>query len=272
MSDYPNDPSLKIPELKNTNETKFVEETPDYAKAALSDCADVEKALSKGSIKFGPTYLGKTTKGVDVKILTPYYITHNSIRNYYCFAVSAEGKLLGHRSSCVRLFQDEAMVEGYIALRYKNLGIASIIEMAHIDLMQLLANSLGETGKVTWQITNSNLTDLHALEKKSAGLQVIDDKRIEQDRWQKLYGSGGTVGAKKSDTDLGKNEKVFKSTGINLDSDEIDLNRTSSTTPLDIHSNFVPRTPGIQSRDQKPLKLDELKNILEQIRSFRPTA
>ena len=257
----------------NNLEVEYGEQAYDYPEYLFTFSQDLKTdlQLNNGQLFFGQDFKAKTSKGLDIIVKTVYCdrpVSSAQDKFYkqqkiYFIATDNHGKLLGHRKqdlffyhpSDEHKFQLESL--GTVATRFRDLGISTVIDTAHIAMMQKKVNSLGEGAKLRWVLVNGNEDDLFQLRtpaSKSLGLEqeglsmeeravLIEKKEAEQKRWQALYGLQGKFGATPTASNLITNERVFEAREVAEDKGLV----------------------GVASTQENQ---DFLKNILEQIQEI----
>ncbi len=268
----------------NLQDVSLSVEASDYWGHIYDDLDVLEAEAKDNSINFGPTYTGVTSKGLNVRVLTLNGDKNDTKKRYWFIALSDSGALLGHRSMELESSQEEGgsklTAVGGIAIRYKDMGVASIIEMANLDTMQKLANGLGPNGEITWTGYNENRDVLKRRIEYSKFTEPSQDPEIakklaEQERWQSLYGNGGRIGATKPPVSLPETGVVFEkkflfknSTETLNPGSEIKLTRNEGVL-LDDPSNYS--AISINSSNMSAVnskRVDDLNSILGQMKQI----
>lgn len=158
-----------------------------------------ENGAKRRDLGFGPTYYLRTSGGLDVSIRSIFTLQNTQPDHYMLVATSAEGVVVGYRSSQILHFQDEWISTGFIYSAIRKKGVATAIDSANKDFMQRTANQWNKN--ITWETYNENAAGLIDEKRKwrdkepealSAG--EIAEKEVEQKRWKSLWGANGKFG------------------------------------------------------------------------------
>ena len=184
-----------------------IDETRDQL-ALYHDRFTEKIRTSPDSLRFGPTYAMKTSKGEPLKISTVFINNYafkerliaeigpeNVDRFVFLVAQDSQGNILGVESV---QFTYQNQVGVFILTFEKNRGISTPLSLACMDVIQRYANEIQKP--VEGEITNYNLQRLQELQaenhKKVEGVTdgIIAEKKAEQARWQTNWGDRGKFG------------------------------------------------------------------------------
>lgn len=159
-----------------------------------------KEGLSPKKLDFGPTYYLRSSGNIDLSIRTIYTEYNHELDSYVLVASSAEGVVVGYRDARIRKGLDEEWsAGGYIYSAIRGKGIATAIDSAHKDFLQRVANQYGH--QITWKAYNGNAGNLYLEQRKAKAKQLdalrpdkLEEKVVEQSRWQSLWGPRGKLG------------------------------------------------------------------------------
>lgn len=157
------------------------------------------------TLRLGPTYYLRTSGNIDLSIRSIFTEYLNAIDSYILVATSAQGLVVGFRDSRILQGMDgEWMSKGYIFSAIRGKGIATAIDSAHKDFLQRASNKYRHS--ITWRTYNGNAGKLYLEQRKfkekhpdALSADKLEAKKIEQNRWQALWGSSGKFGASQLD-------------------------------------------------------------------------
>jgi len=161
-------------------------------------------------LEFGPTYHVLTSKGDPLRIHTAHStiplmhpLVGDMVETVWVFlAQNEQGNILGYRHTALKSSKDQ---DGWFWEACGDIGtsepggIAMPIELAHFDVLHRVAVLTGEA--VQYVIENANSRTVRLLENQVALkpddhdlITMLLAKRLEQERWQVLYGPNGRLG------------------------------------------------------------------------------
>ena len=181
--------------------------TPDYAEALVSAYTCIESNLVSNDVRFGPTYHIPEYKGRNWQAITMLLPTMSE-DGQECIGIDmlvldTNNYPLAGRSVAVELNRQCAQATGMVMTGVRNIGLASVVEAVNTDMLQRVINELGDLGltALRYEIMNANLQNLQQAEiaatmkPTSENIVEVNRRRIEQARWQNVYGTGGKFGA-----------------------------------------------------------------------------
>lgn len=107
-------------------------------------------------------------------------------------AQNSEDRLVGYRLTQVKEPFGELRAMGYTRASIGGEGIATSLEEANSDYLQRLSNQVKRP--IVQVVSNSNADDIRRLREAGASAAVLEAKEAEQQRWQAMYGTGGSLG------------------------------------------------------------------------------
>jgi hypothetical protein len=138
-----------------------------------------ESFPSKYSIGFGPTYQAQSSGGIDLDVRTVLLKDNGTVLNYALIAADNKGQVVGTRFSELILYRGLFTSEGYIHTSLRGKGVSTVIDSAHVDLLQRLATQYNKPIECIISDTNTN--------KQSTSEE-------EKNRWRAQYSPGGKFG------------------------------------------------------------------------------
>lgn len=194
------------------------EETPgDFRAFAGKILGDLEKKEDGEGVSAYPQSVETTSNGARILIDSLIWDQPGKFRSVHggmakllsemalIATDESTGKIVGLRSAKLGEMEEayikKLILEGEINVRERNKGIATTLALASLKNIQQLANE--RNAQVTWLSVNANLSSLKYLERKremttdEQAQKDLDEKiakrKIEQERWQNLYGEKGKV-------------------------------------------------------------------------------
>ncbi|MBI4080817.1 MAG: hypothetical protein HY430_03560 [Candidatus Levybacteria bacterium] len=167
----------------------------EFATVAVDLLRDLRKA--EDSVTFGPIYKTATKTGENLEMATLIY--PNPPHYAECVTILAQneaGKIVGQRTALFSI-EEPATAHGHIQVLERGKGIATVLELAHLDMLQRLANKRGEA--ITYEVVSQNVD---GLERAQAQAQAVHDGGLisayptdlinslteESQRWHSLWG------------------------------------------------------------------------------------
>lgn len=180
---------------QNSSSSEGRNETPEDFKelvnGILHELPLLQKSLeSEQFLTYGQT-IEKTTSGREI-LIDAIEMSYENLKKIAILAADAKThKITGLR--IVDLSGSSFMyARGNINVRERGQGIATILDKTLVKILQNIANK--NQHNIVWEVTNGNLTRLRELEEKGLDQAKINDARLQQERWQKLWGAGGEFG------------------------------------------------------------------------------
>lgn len=163
-------------------------------------------------LRYGPTYQVPTSRGEALTISTLYSPipkaygplggfgdgSEIATPTWFIIAQDVNGEIVGHRETAMANRNDEYYdAKGDIAVARRGQGLATAIELVHFDILQRWANEEGLSIVYTVEDANKRkLTELQQLYEDNPtpeSYTLLNQKRIEHDRWLTLYGDNGKL-------------------------------------------------------------------------------
>lgn len=159
---------------------------------------EIEAVVFEGrKIKYGPEYHVQTSQGKDLVVTTFYdYVSPQGNKTTLYMIAQDGSSVVAYRKT--KIAAGEA--EGKITTFTRDAGIATALELAHIDF---LGREAARTGSpITYRIIDENSTTLSEIKKPIRFMfwqwtdkKLIEAKTQERLRWEALYGPNGMFGA-----------------------------------------------------------------------------
>lgn len=192
------DPRFTVPifETDFYTKSKIVRDTlRDYQQ--LTDLLPFNYSLGSG-----PTYSARSSGQIESEVKTFFLQSPARVLRYSLLAFDQSGEILGYRLSGLASWKRGFKSEGVIFTRSRVKGVSTVIESAHLDLLQRFANQYIKLpgGKLIWELMKANEIFLHALRQQYNKtqdpeiLQELERKYLEVRRWRAQYGPGGKFG------------------------------------------------------------------------------
>jgi len=249
-------------------------------------------------IHSGPVYHLKTSKGLEVRVVTYYRDSQNAryargdykkSRFSYLIATDTAGEMLGSRMMKSYYYapgerQNTIETSGEIVTRFRNLGVSTVLDLANREMLQNEINQVG--GRLRWGIINSNAKSLDRLKKprpKIPGLSgeeglstdikaEIPAKEIEQDRWQSNYGALGKFKAFNSTNPDEDDLEVYLQSGQpvqNLDRvDEVWLERDTESSFAETRIKNIKLIPEGEETSRQQTRTRELQELMQKMQTI----
>lgn len=192
----------RSPEINTGQGPEWGEEAKDFYDYYGTCRSELLKNFKASNLEFlvGPKYKTYTSSGQEIESFTLFIQKKDSTakdsKTFFIFSFAINGEFLGYRN----MYLGNNLAQGSISTRFRGKGIASAIDLVTFDILQTEADKNNNGEKIAWRITNQNLIDLSDLNRISETEEfnnqaLLEQKRVEQQRWQALYGSKGSLGA-----------------------------------------------------------------------------
>lgn len=218
----------------------------EFATVAVDLLRDLRKAGD--TVTFGPIYKAATKTGENLEMTTLIY--PNPPHYSECISILAQntaGEIVGQRTALFAM-EEPTVAHGHIEVLQRGRGIATVLELAHLDMLQRLANKRGTP--IAYEVVNKNVDALqHAQAIHNSGLAnayptgLINSLIEESQRWHSLWGSPpyGRLGFDH------EGKKVFSPSGEGYDGidvipfkvGEVDENGRKLLVPLFVEADII---------------------------------
>ncbi len=200
-----------MPELPNT----YAELQAEWFHNVAGKLHALKELSGTEYLTFGPQYRTTTRRGLPLHISTFIY-PDQSQRKYSwgkddpslmvdAVAQSLNGTIEGFRIGVIYGKRDKHMT-GQINMRQRNMGFATPLELAFMDVVNRLTP---QVGTITQSVDDQNFHNFQyyakVLSPDDAMFQELEDERL---RWERLYGPNGLLGFDE------KGKLQFKGNGI----------------------------------------------------------
>ncbi|MDO8452920.1 MAG: hypothetical protein Q7S79_04175 [bacterium] len=195
-------------EIKDGGENSYPKEVAqNYAKLLKEDYDEYLANVPAERLHFGPTFLAKTNKDIDLQIVSLWIDPEEGQKEddgsllhkvFFFFAFDGDGENVGCRN--IRLSGDDEWLEarGGVVTAVRGRGISTQLELPTILALRIEATK--NKTLVYWTAENGNAERLKQAEEKykkvgdAESAAVLEGIRNEQKGWQALYGSRGKMG------------------------------------------------------------------------------
>ncbi len=210
-------------------------ENPDFVdffnKIIIPDLNDI---LDSPRLFLGPTYSGVTSRNevVKINIFGEINEMQDFPDNFYIVMAGTTGEILGARYMIEQEQERESghflNLGGRIVLAKKNQGLAIPLEIANMDMLQRISNRINN--QVEWKTEDINGAELQKMkESRPSSLEEIKLFEAEHERWLKVYGEKGFVGATPFTSKDYPQIKMYKKIFLPMD-DAINLDNICSVS------------------------------------------
>lgn len=207
------DKTNRLPQEFNLDSQKSHEDLGlhDFHMRLKKELPSLLNELEDKNSKAGPEYFVYTSQGKTIKIISFFTFFNDQQHidppgwSYALVAFNDENAVVGLRPNYILYDRSkpgqDLVSTGGIEVGPQNEGISTCIELAHMDVLQRIANI--ENKAITWKITDGNQALLERLYEKREKLinnadsvleRKIDKQSKQRERWEKLYGPQGILG------------------------------------------------------------------------------